>query len=204
MPACLALTREHEPWRAANRASAISCGASHLRLKSATGIHTLHHTDCSQDCGLRVMVRAAVSTTCFRHRAKTRMRPKAAHEHACFAGCTNMGLTGMVFVRGYSCRAKPGSCRGACREPKVGMARRRLTKVDGAGMSNRSRIACNSTFKSRRRHAIPAAKPLGKPPHFVVARSANPICRHIWNSICGIAAMLTNRVFAHKSPGTPN
>ena len=38
---------------------------------------------------------------------------------------------------------------------------------------------------------------------FVVARSANPICRHIWNSICGIAAMLTNRVFAHKSPGTP-
>ena len=127
----------------------------------------------------------------------------AAHEHACFAGCTNMGLTGMVFVRGYSCRAKPGSCRGACREPKVGMARRRLTKVDGAGMSNRSRIACNSTFKSKRRHAIPAAKPLGKPPSFVVARSANPICRHIWNSICGIAAMLTNRVFAHKSPGTP-
>ena len=65
MPACLALTREHEPWRAANRASAISCGASHLRLKSATGIHTLHHTDCSQDCGLRGMCRAAVSTTCF-------------------------------------------------------------------------------------------------------------------------------------------
>ena len=83
------------------------------------------------------------------------------------------------------------------------MARRRLTKVDGAGMSNRSRIACNPTFKSKRRHAIPAAKPLGKPPRFVVARSANPICRHIWNSICGIAAMLTNRVFAHKSPGTP-
>ena len=95
------------------------------------------------------------------------------------------------------------SCRGACREPKVGMARRRLTKVDGAGMSNRSRIACNSTFKSKRRHAVPAARPLGKPPRFVVARSANPICRHIWNSICGIAAMLTNRVFAHKSPGTP-
>jgi hypothetical protein len=66
------------------------------------------------------------------------------------------------------------------------MARRRLTKVDGAGMSNRSRIACNSTFKSKRRHAIPAAKPLGKPPRFVVARGANPICRHImeqymWN-----------------------
>ena len=135
--------------------------------------------------------------------SKTRMRPKAAHEHACFAGCTNMGLTGMVFVRGYSCRAKPGSCRGACREPKVGMARRRLTKVDGAGMSNGSRIACNSTFKSKRRRAVPAAKPLGKPPRFVVARSANPICRHIWNSICGIAAMLTNRVFAHKSLGTP-
>ena len=38
--------------------------------------------------------------------SKTRMRPKAAHEHACFAGCTNMGLTGMVFVRGYSCAAK--------------------------------------------------------------------------------------------------
>ena len=95
------------------------------------------------------------------------------------------------------------SCRGACREPKVGMARRRLTKVDGAGMSNRRRIACNSTFKSKRRHAIPAAKPLGKPPRFVVARSANPICRHIWNSICGIAAMLTNRVFVHKSLGTP-
>ena len=95
------------------------------------------------------------------------------------------------------------SCRGACREPKVGMARRRLTKVDGAGMSNGSRIACNSTFKSKRRHAIPAAKPLGKPPRFVVARSANPICRHIWNSICGIATMLTNRVFVHKSLGTP-
>ena len=126
-----------------------------------------------------------------------------AHEHACFAGCTNMGLTGMVFVRGYSCRAKPGSCRGACREPKVGMARRRLAKVDGAGMSNGSRIACNSTFKSKRRRAVPAAKPLGKPPRFVVARSANPICRHIWNSICGIAAMLTNRVFVHKSLGTP-
>lgn len=107
------------------------------------------------------------------------------------------------FIRGYSCRAKPGSCRGACREPKVGMARRRLTKVDGAGTSNRSRIACNPTFKSKRRHAIPAAKPLGKPPRFVVARSANPICRHIWNSICGIAAMLTNRVFVHKSLGTP-
>ena len=127
-----------------------------------------------------------------------------AHECACFAGCTNMGLTGMVFVRGYSCRAKPGSCRGACREPKVGMARRRLTKVDGAGMSNGSRIACNSTFKSKRRRAVPAAKPLGKPPRFVVARSANPICRYIWNSICGIAAMLANRVFAHKSPGTPH
>ena len=69
--------------------------------------------------------------------------------------------------------------------------------------SNGSRIACNSTFKSKRRRAVPAAKPLGKQPRFVVARSANPICRHIWNSICGIAAMLTNRVFAHKSPGTP-
>ena len=95
------------------------------------------------------------------------------------------------------------SCRGACRELKVGMARRRLTKVDGAGMSNRSRIACNSTFKSKRQHAIPAAKPLGKPPRFVVARSANPICRHIWNSICGIAAMLTNRVFDLKVPVHP-
>ena len=51
------------------------------------------------------------------------------HECACFADCTNMGLTGMVFIRGYSW----------------------------------SRA------------------------------SADPICRHIWNSICGIAAMLTNR-----------
>ena len=127
----------------------------------------------------------------------------AAHEHVCFADCTNMGLTGMVFVRGYACRAKPGSCRWACREPQVGMARRRSTKVDGAGMSNGSRIACNSTFKSKRRRAVPAAKPLGKPPRFVVARSANPICRHIWNSICGIAAMLTNRVFDLKVPVHP-
>jgi len=83
----------------------------------------------------------------------------------------------MVFIRGYSCRAKPDSCRGACREPKVGTARRRLTKVDGAGMSNGSRIACNSTFKSKRRRAVPAAKPLGKPPRFVVARQRQT-CRH--------------------------
>ena len=110
-----------------------------------------------------------------------------------------MGLTGMVFVRGYSCRAKPGSCRGACREPKVGMARRRLTKVDGAGMSNGSRIACNSTFKSKRRRAVPAAKPLGKPPRFVVARSApvhkQLVCSHVaaeWHC-AGLARQISGR-----------
>ena len=32
--------------------------------------------------------------------------------------------------------------------------------------------------------------------------SANRICRHIWNSICEIAAMLAYRVFVHKSLGT--
>ena len=247
MPACLALTREHEPWRAANRASAISCGASHLRLKSATGIHTLHHTDCSQDCGLRGMCRAASSPAGFRrpprhecHLRGTRMRLlRRLHQcQAVFCHKANIGravsmkppITAASSMPPYhvnrdillpeqqvDCRAmgiatpfvdirvprRRRSCRGACREPKVGTARRRLTKVDGTGMSNGSRIACNSTFKSKRRRAVPAAKPLGKPPRFVVARSANPICRHIWNSICGIAAMLTNRVFAHKSPGTP-
>jgi hypothetical protein len=38
------------------------------------------------------------------------------------------------------------------------MARRRFTKVDGAGRLNGSRIACNSTFKSKRRRDIPAAE----------------------------------------------
>ena len=33
--------------------------------------------------------------------------------------------------------------------------------------------------------------------------SANRICRHIWNSICEIAAMPTCRAFVHKSLGTP-
>ena len=179
----MALAREHEPWPGSESRDA---RFEPSPCRRASGFACPVVKSLLQPCGLSPP-------------AKTRMRPKAAHEHACFAGCTNMGLTGMVFVRGYSCRAKPDSCRGTCREPKVGMARRRLTKVDGAGMSNRSRIACNSTFKSKRRHAIPAAKPLGKPPRFVVARSANPICRHIWNSICGIAAMLTNRVFVHKS-----
>jgi hypothetical protein len=28
--------------------------------------------------------------------AKTRMRPKAAHEHACFAGCTNIGVCDFI------------------------------------------------------------------------------------------------------------
>ena len=36
-------------------------------------------------------------------------------------------------------------------------------------------------------------------PRFVVARSANRICWHIWNRICGITATLTCRAFAHKS-----
>ena len=31
---------------------------------------------------------------------------------------------------------------------------------------------CSSTFKSKRRRAIPAAKPLDKQPWFVIARSA--------------------------------
>ena len=38
---------------------------------------------------------------------------------------------------------------------------------------------------------------------FVVARSANRICQHIWNRICVIAAMLAYRVFVHKSPAAP-
>ena len=40
------------------------------------------------------------------------------HEHACFAGCTHMGLAGMVFVRGYSCRAKPVDCSVSFMVPK--------------------------------------------------------------------------------------
>ena len=37
------------------------------------------------------------------------------------------------------------------------------------------------------------------------AKQAAPalICRHIWNSICGSAAMLPGRVFVHKSPVAP-
>ena len=154
----MALARDHEPWPGSESRDA---RFEPSPCRRASGFACPVVKSLLQPCGLSPP-------------AKTRMRPKAAHEHACFAGCTNMGLTGMVFVRGYSCRAKPDSCRGTCREPKVGMARRRLTKVDGAGMSNRSRIACNSTFKSKRRRAVPAAKPLGKPPRFVVARNANP------------------------------
>ena len=49
--------------------------------------------------------------------------------------------------------------------------------------SNGSRIACNPTFKSRRRRDIPAAKLLGKLPRFVVARSApvhkQLVCSHV-------------------------
>ena len=142
MPACLALARDHEPWPGGESRDA---RFEPSPCRRASGFACPVVKSLLQPCGLSPP-------------AKTRMRPKAAHEHACFAGCTNMGLTGMVFVRGYSCRAKPGSCRGACREPKVGMARRRLTKVDGAGMSNGSRIACNSTFKSKRRRDIPAAE----------------------------------------------
>ena len=65
-----------------------------------------------------------------------------------------------------------------------------------------NRLQSALQVKTATRHSS-GRTPLGKPPRFVVARSANPICRHIWNSICGIAAMLTNRVFVHKSLGTP-
>ena len=34
--------------------------------------------------------------------------------------------------------------------------------------------------------------------------SANRICWHIWNSICGIAAMPTCRASVHKNLGTPD
>ncbi|MBO6120825.1 MAG: hypothetical protein J6Q49_03105 [Kiritimatiellae bacterium] len=74
-----------------------------------------------------------------------------------------------------------------------------MTKVDGAGMSNGSRIACNSTFKSKRRRDIPAAKPLGKPPRFVVARSApvhkQLVCSHVaaeWHC-AGLARQISGR-----------
>ena len=171
-------------------------------MKSATGIHTLHHTDCSQDCGLRVMVRAAVSTTCFRrpprHESRlcgTRIRLlRRLHEH----GIDRYGLRSWIFVSGEARFVSRGLPRTAGWNDAAAFDEGRWV-----WKSNGSRIACNSTFKSKRRRDIPAARPLGKQPRFVVARSANPICRHILKSICGIAAMLTNRVFAHKSPGTP-
>ena len=65
--------------------------------------------------------------------------------------------------------------------------------------SNGSRIACNPTFKSRRRRDIPAAKPLGKPPRFVVARSApvhkQLVCSHVageWHC-AGLARQILKR-----------
>ena len=55
------------------------------------------------------------------------------------------------------------SCHGACREPKVGMARRRLTKVEDAGRPNGGQLTASPTFRSKRRRAIPAAEPPGRP-----------------------------------------
>ena len=49
-----------------------------------------------------------------------------------------------------------------------------------------------------------AHRAIRRPPRFVVARSAKRICGHIWNRICGIAAMLTFRTLEHKSLGAPN
>ena len=46
------------------------------------------------------------------------------------------------------------SCRGACREPKVGMARRRLTKVDGTGSQWKpNRLQSDLQVKTSTRHS---------------------------------------------------
>ena len=232
MLACLALTRDHEPWpggesrkrdlnrRLAAGPQASPAPSSSLRFNPA-GSAARQDTNAAQGrTRTRLLRRLHEYQAFFCHKANigraVSMKPPITAASSMSPYHVNRDI--LLPEQQVDCRAmgheiqfvdirvprRRHSCRGACREPKVGMARRRLTKVDGAGMSNRSRIACNSTFKSKRRHAIPAAKPLGKPPRFVVARSANPICRHIWNSICGIAAMLTNRVFVHKSLGTPD
>ena len=52
------------------------------------------------------------------------------------------------------------------------MARWHLTKVDGNWCNNEESYDLQSTFKSKRQRAIPAAKPLDKQPWFVIARSA--------------------------------
>ena len=77
MPTSFALRATTKSWRTANRAGAISCGASHLRVKSASTLtHSPTHPLLTHQLlygGLRGMVRAAVSTSCPRRRAKTRM-----------------------------------------------------------------------------------------------------------------------------------
>jgi len=106
-----------------------------------------------------------------------------------------------VFVRRFrrfSCRGHLTQTEGRDDAATTGegrLCRAVHVKVDGNH---------HATFKPRRRRVVlSGVSRASDAPRFVVARSANPICRHIWNSICGIAAMLTNRVFAHKSLGTP-
>ncbi len=71
------------------------------------------------------------------------------------------------------------SCHGACREPKAGMTRRRLTKVE-VNVSQRKLLdrQFDLQVKTTTRHSS-GGTPRGKPPWFVVARSApKPFSRH--------------------------
>ena len=181
------MTRDHEPWPG---------GESHAArfepspCRRASGFAWPVVKSLLQPCEFRRPPRHESRLCGTRTRLLRRL-----YEH----GIDGYGLRSWIFVSGEARFVSLGLPRTAGWNGAAAFDEGRWRR----NVKWKPRIACNSTFKSKRRRAVPAAKPLGKPPRFVVARSANPICRHIWNSICGIAAMLTNRVFAHKSPGTP-
>ena len=84
------------------------------------------------------------------------------------------------------------SCYGACRRPRVGMARRRLTKVGENEMTNeisryvqfdlQGYVQFDLQVKTVPRHSG-GGTPHGKPPCFVVARQRQT---HIWTNICAM------------------
>ena len=129
--AVLARTLDHESGAAMSRLMATwRCrvrAAPRLR-RAARPCHRQpcgFHRRAGHECGLR---RTRTCTNGFtkptaRQSINSLFKGRTLWQLCCQYSCSPTGA--------HSCAAKRHSCRGACREPKVRMARRRLTKVGG-------------------------------------------------------------------------